>query len=124
MTQANRLFLLVEGVSFGLAALVHAGILAHGYEHRQAMIAESVIALVLLAGLGLSRVWPSRLRLIALSVQAFGLLGTLVGVFTIAVGVGPRTIPDIAYHVAILAVLGWGLTSVARSSAGRAMQPA
>ena len=37
------------------------------------------------------------------------LLGTLVGVFTIAIGVGPRTLPDIAYHVAIIAVLVGGL---------------
>jgi hypothetical protein len=41
--------------------------------------------------------------------QAFALLGTLIGVFTIAVGVGPRTTPDIAYHIAIVVVLIWGL---------------
>jgi hypothetical protein len=124
MTLTNRLLLLVEGVSFGLAALTHAGILMHGYEHRQAMIAESVIALVLLTGLGLTWVWPLRLRLIGGAAQTFALLGTLVGVFTIVVGVGPRTVPDVAYHVAMLAVLGWGLSSAVRSSTGRLMQPA
>ncbi|MGQ0810691.1 MAG: hypothetical protein ACT4OO_05640 [Nitrospiraceae bacterium] len=36
-------------------------------------------------------------------------MGTLVGVFTIIVGVGPRTTPDVVYHLAIVAVLFWGL---------------
>jgi len=37
-------------------------------------------------------------------------LGVLVGLFTIAVGVGPRTVPDVAYHLDILVVLVLGLT--------------
>ena len=37
------------------------------------------------------------------------LFWTLVGVTTIAVGVGPRTGPDILYHLAIVAVLVWGI---------------
>ena len=41
--------------------------------------------------------------------QEFALLGTLVGVFTIIVGVGPRTLPDVAYHLAIIVVLVFGL---------------
>jgi hypothetical protein len=45
--------------------------------------------------------------------QAFAVLGVLVGLFTIAVGVGPRTVPDVAYHLGILAVLVAGLTSSA-----------
>jgi hypothetical protein len=35
--------------------------------------------------------------------------------FTIAVGVGPRTVPDIAYHIAIVLVLVWGLRVAART---------
>ena len=49
------------------------------------------------------------------------LLGTLVGVFTIIIGIGPRTKPDIAYHVAIVAVLIWGLVAAARSPTGDAV---
>jgi hypothetical protein len=37
-----------------------------------------------------------------------GPLGTLVGAFTIAFGVEPRTVPDLVYHAAILALV-WGL---------------
>ena len=54
MRYAIRLFLLLEATSFALAGLVHFGVLVHGYEHRMAAPAESTIAVVLLAGLGLS----------------------------------------------------------------------
>ena len=40
---------------------------------------------------------------------AFGVL-----LFTIAVGIGPRTIPDLAYHLTILAVLVVGLALALR----------
>lgn len=111
--QTIRFFLLLAGISFVGAGLVHSGALVTGYEHQQAATAESVIAVVLLVGLGLTWVWPPRTRLIGLAAQAFALLGTLAGVFTITVGVGPRTVPDIAYHLAILVVLVGGLVVAA-----------
>jgi ABC-type uncharacterized transport system permease subunit len=119
MRHTIRLFLLGEGASFVVAGLVHRGLLVDGYQHRQAAIAESVIAVVLLLGLGLTWAWPARTRMIGIGAQAFALLGTLVGVFTIAVGVGPRTLPDIAYHLAIVIALVWGLVVAARASAER-----
>jgi len=36
-------------------------------------------------------------------------------VFTIVAGVGPRTLPDIAYHMAIIVVLVWGLIFAKRA---------
>jgi hypothetical protein len=45
VTQRIRAFLLVQAAAFAAAALVHSGLLVHGYEHRQARVAESVIAL-------------------------------------------------------------------------------
>jgi hypothetical protein len=36
-------------------------------------------------------------------------------VFTITIGVGPRTLPDVAYHFAIMAVLIWGLVVAVRA---------
>jgi hypothetical protein len=110
-----RLFLLVEAFSFATASMIHAGKLVQGYEHPQARIAEAVIALVLLAGWALTWIRPERLRAVGLAVQGFALLGTLVGVFTIAVGVGPRTVPDIVYHIGIVIVLVWGLRVAART---------
>jgi hypothetical protein len=117
--QRIRAFLLIEATAFAAAALVHFGVLVHGYEHRQARIAESVIAVVLLGGLVVSWARPASTREAGLAVQAFALLGTLVGLFTIAVGVGPRTAPDIVYHVGIVAVLIWGLLVAVRASGER-----
>jgi hypothetical protein len=110
-----RAFLLFEAATFVLAAMVHFGVLLDGYEHRQARIAESVIAVVLLAGLALTWINVGWTRRAGIATQAFALLGTLVGLFTIAVGVGPRTVPDIIYHVAIVAVLVWGLVVAKRT---------
>jgi hypothetical protein len=117
MRQTIRLFLLLDGASFIVAGLIHAGVLLGGHEHSPAALAESCIGGVLLAGLALTWVRPARTRPIALAAQAFALLGTLVGAFTIAIGVGPRTVPDIAYHLAILVALAWGLV-VARRAGG------
>jgi hypothetical protein len=117
VTGTIRRFLALEAIAFVAAALAHAGVLLDGYAHRQARIAESVIAAVLLAGLAYSWLRPSSTRRTGLAVQGFALLGTLVGAFTIAIGVGPRTVPDIVYHVGLLVVLSWGLVVTARKGA-------
>jgi heme A synthase len=111
-----RLLLLFEASTFVAAATIHFGALLEGYGHRKAGIAETVIAIVLLAGLALTwraSPWPRRA---AIGAQAFAIVGVLVGLFTIAIGVGPRTAGDIAYHVGILAVLALGLAIAARAA--------
>jgi prepilin signal peptidase PulO-like enzyme (type II secretory pathway) len=116
--QTIRFLLLFEAATFAAAALIHFGVIAAGHEHQKAGVAESAIAAVLFTGAILdSRTWTRR---IGLAAQAFALLGTLIGVFTIIIGIGPRTAPDIAYHVAIVAVLIWGLVAAARSPTGDA----
>jgi len=117
MRSTVRLFLAIEGVSFVLAAAVHFGVLTRGYQHAAAATAESVIATVLLVAFALTWALPDRTRMIGIAAQGFALLGTLVGVFTIAIGVGPRTVPDLVYHAAILLVLAWGLLVAARAPA-------
>jgi hypothetical protein len=112
-----RLFMLFEAATFIAASLIHSGVLIAGYEHHRARIAEGVIALVLLGGTATTWIRPAWMRKAGLAAQAFALLGTLVGVFTIVIGIGPRTIPDIAYHVAIVAVLVWGLVIAKRAPA-------
>jgi hypothetical protein len=102
-------FLAAETALFAVASLVHAGILASGFEHARAMIAEGVIGAVLGLGLLALLIWPARGPIIALSVQGFALLGTLVGAFTIAIGVGPQTRGDAVFHVVLLLVLLTGL---------------
>jgi hypothetical protein len=109
-----RLFVFFEFICFTAAALIHFGVLMRAYEHQRAGTAESVIAIVLLVGLALTFIRPQSTRLIGFAVQAFALLGTLVGIFTIAIGIGPRTIPDISYHVVIAVVLVLGLITSLR----------
>ena len=122
--QRIRVFLLVEAGTFLVAALSHVGVLLDGYEHRPAAIAESVIALALLVGVTSSWVRPAWTRAAGLAAQSFALLGTLVGLFTIAIGVGPRTTADIVYHVGIVAVLIWGIVIATRARTGDALQHA
>lgn len=107
--QTMRALLGAEGISFLLAAAVHAGVLITGYEHREAMLAESVLGTVLLVGLAVTLVRPRSLFAVAAGVQAFALLGTLVGIWTIIVGIGPRTLPDVVYHVVIVVALVAGI---------------
>jgi hypothetical protein len=121
--QSIRVFMFVEAAAFTAAALVHAGLLVGGYEHREARNAETVIAAVLLVGLAFTWIRPRSARRAGLAAQGFALLGTLVGLFTIAIGIGPRTAPDIIYHTAIVIVLVFGLMVAARA-AGEARLPA
>ena len=109
MRKPIRRFLLLEGIAFIAACLIHFGLLMHGYEHRWAGMAERAIGIVLLAGFLLTWILPARTRGIGIAVQAFALLGTCVGIYTIAIGIGPRTVPDIAFHVAIVIALTAGL---------------
>ena len=108
-TNAIRTLLAIEAASFATAALVHFGVLTHGYEHRKAGIAESTIGTVLLIALALTFLRPASSRRIGRFAQGFALFGTFVGIFTIVIGIGPRTTPDLAYHVVIVAVLLFGL---------------
>ncbi len=115
MTRTIRIFLFAEAVTFAVAALIHSGRLIGGAAHREAMIAEGVIAIVLLGGLALSWIRPASTRAAGLGAQGFALFWTLVGIFTIVIGIGPRTVPDIVYHVVIVAVLIVGLVTARRA---------
>jgi hypothetical protein len=110
-----RPFLAVEILTFGLAALVHAGFLAHGLEHPPARIAESVIAAVLLASLAGTFIAAASSRGLGLAGQGFALFGTVVGLFTIALGIGPRTVFDLTLHAGMVTLLVVGLVLTARA---------
>jgi hypothetical protein len=116
----TRAFLAVGAIIFALASAVHGGWLIDGYQHLEARIAEGVIAIVLMAGLVVSLINPPWTRRAGLLAQGFALLGTLVGVFTIIVGVGPRTTPDVILHIGLIVLLVWGLAST-RSSVAETM---
>jgi hypothetical protein len=124
-----RAFLALEAGAFLVASLVHRGFLLHGHEHLTAATAESVIGLVLCGALVATAVTPEVSRTVGLWAQGFALVGTLVGLFTIAIGVGPRTAPDLVFHAAILALLGvglwrlWSTTPVPRPPSWRVRAP-
>jgi hypothetical protein len=117
----TRVFLAVEVIVFAAASAVHSGLLVGGYRHEEARIAEAVIATVLLGGLVVTLVRPGLTRQAGLFAQGFALLGTLVGLFTIIVGVGPRTVPDVILHSGLVILLTWGLASVRRMPADRTL---
>lgn len=116
MTRTLRVLLLLEALAFFLAALIHSGYLVRGYTHHAAGVAETVLGSMLVLGAGWSVFRPARARTAALVAQGIALVGTLVGVFTIAVGVGPRTAPDVVYHLVMVLLLVGGLT-LTRASA-------
>jgi hypothetical protein len=109
-----RRLLLFEAATFVMAASIHFGAFLSGYTHHKAGTAESVIAIVLLAGWALTWGNSSRARAAVIGAQAFGILGVCVGLFTIAIGVGPRTVLDVVYHLAILTTLAAGLVAARR----------
>jgi len=110
-------FLAFQAVAFALASLIHGGHVISGYSHRNAHIAEAVIAIVLFAGLAVTVAAPNHTRRAGLLTQGVALLGTLVGLVTIAVGVGPRTVVDVSYHAIMVLVLVAGLYYARRANA-------
>lgn len=104
-----------------VAAFIHGGIWLDGYEHQEARVAETVIAGVLVFGVAATWVRPNMTRAVGIILPTFASFGTLVGVFMIIVGVGPRTILDVVYHLGIVGVLPWGVNvAVRRASHGAA----
>lgn len=90
---------------------------------REARIAESVIGVVLLVGLALTWIRPRATHRFGLVAQGFALFATLVGIFTIVIGIGPRTVPDIVYHIGIVVVLVLGLVKATRLPSGDGPRP-
>ena len=103
--------------------MIHSGRLVQGYAHIQARNAEAVIAMVLLGAWVLTWIRPRWFTRTSLYAQAFALAGTMVGVFTILVGVGPRTTPDVIYHIAIVLLLAWGLRFSSRLPSAAFIDP-
>jgi len=109
-----RTVMLGEAFTLAAASAVHGGWLVAGHAHSQARTAEAVIATVLV--FAALETWrrPAHARAAAIAGQGFALLGTLVGLGTIVAGIGPRTVPDVVYHVLLLAGLTAGLVWTVR----------
>jgi hypothetical protein len=109
-----RGFLLLQIAIFLALVSIHFGLLIGGYRHRNAGTTESVIAAVLVAGLLLTWTPPPWNRRAAIAAQSFGILGVLAGLFTIALGIGPRTTLDLVLNAALLLTLIAGLAIAMR----------
>lgn len=107
--------LFAEIIVFLTAALMHFGILVKGYEHDKALIAEIIIAVILFIGLLIGYIFPVRMKKSAVIVQWIALAGTIIGLFTIIVGVGPRSNPDYVLHTIMIFLLICGLVIAKRS---------
>ena len=123
MVSMVRAFLAAETVSFYAAALMHSGWAGPAHAHAKAATAETVIGTVLLGGLLTSLLSPAASRRAGLFAQGFALLGTCVGIFTIVIGIGPRTPLDFVLHAGLIALLVTGLARVRRDH-GAAMRHA
>ena len=104
-----RIFIVIAAASLAVASLIHSGVLMSGYEDRSAAIAEGVIASVMVVGLFIT--WASdRWALVAgRGALLFGLAGTTLGLFLVLIGVGPRTVADLVYHIALFLFLVVGV---------------
>jgi hypothetical protein len=111
-----RGFLLVQIAIFLVLVTIHFGLLPGGYRHPAAGTTESVIAVVLVFGLLLTWAPPPWSQRAATAAQWFGTLGVLVGLFTIALGIGPRTILDLNLDVILLLALIAGLATTKRDA--------
>jgi hypothetical protein len=116
MRPTVRVLLQLQAAAFIAAALMHFGVLVGDYAHLKAGIAESVIGTVLLAGLVCAKLWPASAHATAIAAQSFALLGTAVGLFTIVIGVGPRTVLDLVFHVGIVIALVSGLVATIKAA--------
>ena len=114
-TRVIRALLILEAAAFLMAASTHLGLLVGDFEHANAAKAESVIGLVLAVTAVMTWLRPEAVRIIGLMAQGFALLGTCVGLVTIAIGIGPRTVPDLIFHLCVATVLVLGLTMTAAS---------
>jgi len=115
-TTKVRFFLAVEVVLFALASLLHRGIIAQGFEHARAAVAEGIIAVVLAIGLAINVYSPSEARAAALWTQSFALVGVCVGLAMIFIGIGPRTGLDYGIHAVMALTLMSGLMLARRAS--------
>lgn len=97
-----------EAAAFVAAALVHFGIIPLGLEDSAAGTAESIIAVVLLIGVGISRSRRAWTRRVALLTQGFALAGTLIGLY-LFVTIEPDKVADIVYHLLMVVVLITGI---------------
>ena len=104
----------VEAIAFAIASVVHSGVLIDVSVDPGANIAEGTIAAVLLVGAIVITLQPSWTRVVGALAQGFALLGSLIGTYLAFRGLGPNTVPDLVFHVAVVVTLAFGVLAALR----------
>jgi len=104
----------VGAVSLLIAAALHAGLIIRGPYDSAAMY-EAIIAVILVVGIGLTFLTTPWARWGALATLVVSVAGASVGLFLAIRGAGPNTVPDVIYHVALVALLLVGVAVAWRS---------
>ena len=113
LTNIPRLMLL-EALAFAIASVIHSGTLTDVSVDPGANIAEGTIAAVLFVGAVLIILQPAWTRIVGALAQGFALLGSLIGTYLAFRGLGPNTVPDLVFHVAVVVTLAFGMLAALR----------
>jgi hypothetical protein len=112
-TGALRPIMAVAALSLLVVAALHAGLIFPGPFNDAAMY-ETGVASVLIVGLGLTFIGPASARWGGLVATVLALAGASIGLYMALRGLGPNTVPDIVYHVALIALLLAGVAAAWR----------
>lgn len=115
MIRTTRIIIGVAAASLIVASLIHLGVLMDGYSLQQVGRSEAVIGTGMLVGLALTWLSGRKGLWAGVASLSFGLLGALVGLFTIVVGERPSAFGDVLYHLSLVAVLVAGLVVASRA---------
>jgi hypothetical protein len=100
--------MLVEAVSFVVAAVVHLGhriALVPGEPATGTAVVELIIGGLLALGALAVLAGALRARLFGFLVTLLAIVGVIYQLVAISLGTGPRTIPDLGFDIAMMAVL-------------------
>jgi hypothetical protein len=108
MIATLRLIMALAAASLLVAAALHAGLVIEGPLDQAAMY-ETGVAVILVIGLGMTFVGPAWARWGGLAATVLALGGASIGLYVAIRGIGPNTLADMIYHVALIALLLLGI---------------
>jgi polyferredoxin len=124
MVASLRWIMALAAASLLVAASLHAGLVIPGPLDQAAMY-ETGVAVILVIGLALTFIGLAWARWGGLAATVLALAGASIGLYLALRGLGPNTVPDIVYHVALVALLvvgiavAWRVPSERRPLEGR-----
>lgn len=118
MTGTLRWIMGVAALSLLMAAALHAGLVIPGPFNDAAMY-ETGVATVLIVGLALTFIRPGWARWGGLAATVLALAGASIGLYMALRGIGPNSVPDIVYHVGLIALLLVGIVVASRGPSRR-----